>query len=220
MKRESPFGPRTRLAIAAALAAFGLSACAASSQLVNEWKDPEFPTRPMTDVLVVRMAKDEATRRLWEDEMTTQLNRHGVKATPSYREFPNGLPEDKQQIMDDVRRSGYDGVIMTANLPTQVRSQYVPGYVSTVPVTRYNPWYDAYVTHWRDVYHTGYVEKERVVRQNTEVWDTQDQGHLVWTATSETFDPASRSDVSRHIAKKIVPELLDQRVIAEGSRSR
>ena len=196
------------------------SACGTSTQLVNEWKDPQYPSRPMTNVLVMRMAHDEATRRMWEDRMVVELERHGVTATPSYRLYPSTLPEDKQTVIDDVKRSNFDGVILAVSLPTQTRSEYVPGYVATRPVTVYNPWWDAYSVYYHDYYHAGYVETERVVRQRSEVWSVEgDDSHLVWTATSETFDPSSSTAVTREIAKKIVPELLEQRIIADQGRA-
>jgi hypothetical protein len=156
------------------------------------------------------MSRDPGHRRLWEDEFAVELRRHGVNATPSYRIFPDALP-DTEQIIAEVRRSDYDGVVMTVRLPNAVQSSYVPGYVATVPVTRFNPWYDAYFTYYQGVYEPGYLETERVARSRIDVWSTAGRGRLIWTGTSETYDPSSSS--KQEVAKKIVPELMSQGVI-------
>src|SRR5215471_3259413 len=139
------------LAIAGVLAA-GLFACGTSTQLVNVWRDPEYPSRPLHDVLVMQMSRDPAHRRLWEDEFTYELKHHGVHATPSYR-------------------------IWAMRSPTPTRSS------------------------------PRYYETERVARTRTDVWSTEGRGQLIWTGTSETYDPTSSSAVNQEVAKKIVPEL-------------
>jgi len=200
------------LAIAVVMAA-GLLGCGTSTQLVNVWRDPEYPGRPLHDVLVVQMSRDPAHRRLWEDEFTYELRHHGVNATPSYRIWTDALP-DTDEMVSEVRHSGYDGVIMTSRLPSATETRYVAGYSTAVPVTRYSPWYDAYFTYYQGVYQPGYYETERVARTRTDIWSTQGRGQLIWTGTSETYDATSTSAVKQEVAKKIVPELARQRVIA------
>jgi len=200
-----------RLAIAGVMAA-GLAACGTSTQLVNVWRDPENPSQPLHEVLVVQMSRDAAHRRMWEDEFVSELRHHGVDATASYRIWADALP-DTDEIVSEVRHSGYDGVIMTARLPGKTETHYYPGYMTSVPVTRYNPWYDAYFTYYQGVYEPGYAETEHVARTRTDVWSTGNGG-LIWTGTSEVYDPTSSNAVRGEVAKKIVPELKKQHVIA------
>jgi hypothetical protein len=196
-----------------ALVAAGLYACGSSTQLVDVWKDSEAPRQPLHDVLVVQMSRDPAHRRMWEDEFAYELKHRGVEATPSYRIWANALP-DTNEIVSAVQRSGYDGVIMSARLPGKTQTYYVPGYATSVPVTRYSPWYDAYFTYYQGIYQPGYVETEHVARARTDVWSTDGNGRLIWTGTSEVYDPSSNNAVKQEVAKKIVPELAKQRVIA------
>ena len=205
-------GAAVLMGVAVLILAASVQSCGSSATLVNVWKDPEYPSRPLSRLLVVNMSKDPARRRLWEDEFVHELEKRDVDATPSYRLFANDLP-DTQQIIDEVQRSGFDGVIMAVRLPTETETHYVPGYVATVPVTRYNPWSDAYFTYWRDVYRPGYDETERVVRTRTDVWSTEGRGRLVWTGTSEVYDPSSGDQVRTDIAKRLIPELAKQDVI-------
>ncbi len=210
-----PSPVRRPLLLLAVLAAAGLAGCAAPAQLVDLWRDPEYSARPMTRVFVVALKRDEARRRLWEDGFVRELARRGVAATPSYRDFPQAFP-DTAQVVEAVHQGGYDGVIVTVKLPTETQHTYVPGYVASEPVTRYNPWWATYRTYWVEVYRPGYVETEKVVRHRTDVWSTAgEKGHLVWTGTSEVFDPTSSQAVNHYIVTLVVPELAKQGIITK-----
>ena len=205
--RSKVFAPRRwAQAILVAQAALSLSGCGASSSLVNMWRDPTFSQTPMTKVFVIAVKRDPAQRRIWEDGFVGELAKRGVTAAPSYRFFSNELP-DTQQVTDVVQREGFDGVLVTHRLPTATNSYYVPGYVSTMPRTRYDPWSGTYYTYYRRVYEPGYTETERIVRYQTDVWSTGEGGKMVWTGTSESIDPSSGQDVNREISALIVPEL-------------
>jgi hypothetical protein len=201
--------PRTLVWILLAATAFG---CGTSAQLVNEWRDPTFRDASLHNVLVMGMSRDPARRRLWEDSFASELSRRGANAVPGYQVFPGDLP-DTQQVIDAVRDRGYDGVTFTVRLPSRTETRYVPGYVSTVPVTYYSRWRGAYYTYWHEVYEPGYAETDRVVRLRTDVWDVRDEGRLVWTGTSEVIDPSSARDVNDAVTRRIVPELIKQGIV-------
>ena len=200
-----------RAVLVTSFLAVAAAGCGTSSQLVDQWRDPSFD-RPMSHVLVLGMMRNPVQRRTWEDRFAEELQRKGVDAEPSYRQFPDAMP-DTDQVADAVRAGNFDGVVVTMRLPSQTRRNVVPGYVETVPVTRYSRWRSAYTTYWRDVYRPGYVETERVVRFRTDVWSADQDGAMIWSATSEIFDPSSRDAVNHEIAKRIVPELAKEGII-------
>jgi hypothetical protein len=203
-------------ALLGALACAALAAgCTAGYQLVNLWKDPVYPERPLTNVLVVAMKQDAGQRRMWEDGLVAEFSKHGLEVTPSYRIFPRAVP-DTDQVEDAVRAHGCNGVVLVHKLATERTQRYVPGYVTTVPVTRYRRWGGYYGTYFREVYVPGYVQPERVVRYQIDVWTTEGDGQLVWTAVSEHIDPRTPRDVQKQLAHLIVPELVKKGVIGAG----
>jgi hypothetical protein len=203
-------------AVTTVLMAALLTGCSGNrSGLVDEWKDTEYPSRPMTKVLVVAVKKDATMRRVWEDGFVRELERHGVEAIPSYRLYPDRAP-DEQQVLESIRSHGCDGMLVAHRLPTQTQERYVPGYLNERPVRLYNPWTGFYRTYWAQVYEPGYLETERLVRYQVEVWSVEDRGQLAWSGTTETIDPASSREVNREISDLIVPELARVGVIAEA----
>lgn len=189
-----------------------ITACA-GSELVNLWKDPVYPEKPMTNMLVIALEQDPARRRMWEDRFATQLVKRGVTPTASYRLF-EALP-DTQQVIDAVRDKSFDGVLVTRKLQTQAETRYVPGYTTTEPVTVRSPWSGWYGTYYQDVHHPGYAETDSVVSYETHVWSTKNGGRMVWAGTSQTVNPSSSEEVNREISKLIVPELSHKRVIPD-----
>lgn len=197
------------------LLAMSLSGCGAS--LVDVWKDTELKSPPLENVLVVVVKKEDARRRIMEDAFVSALEGRGLKATPSYRLFPT-LP-DTAQIVEAVRASGYDGVIVASKLQTRVDSTYVPGYTTREERTRYAPFYHSYQTYYEEIHHPGYSETEHIVRHRIDVWAARDGGRLWWTAEGRNVDPESSETVSREIVGTVIPELIKEGVLATREKS-
>lgn len=199
------FHPRVTL-LFFALVILLLPGCAAS-QLGNMWRDETFQTPGgFRNVLAITMRSDQVRRRLWEDSFATGLADYGVKATPSYKLWANAVP-DTQQVIEAVRRDGYDAVIVNMRTPDTEMEKFVPGYTRREAVTRQNPFTGAYYTYWRDVEVPGYVTSERVANFRTDVWTTGESGRLVWSGATQTTDGVDVKVIETQTDKLILPEL-------------
>jgi hypothetical protein len=192
-----------RPAIVIAGLAVVLFGCASSTQLADTWRDPSYRAAPMNNVYVVAVRKDAVRRRQWEDAYVSVLTERGMKAVPSYLQFPDA-PPDTDQVVGAVQASGYDGVVISMRLPNSLETTEVPSTVTTVPVTRWNRFRGRYYTAFREVYQPGYVETNDVRNFQTDVWSADESGSLVWSATVRTLDPAGEAGVRDVVAKKIV----------------
>jgi len=201
---------RPRTALIAGLAALALlGGCAASTELSDMWRDPDFQGPPLRNVVVIAMRRNSVQRRLWEDGFASEFDRYGVRATPSYKLFPEQLP-DTSEMMGAIADRGFDGVLITRRAGTGTERHYVPGYVTARPVTYRSPWTGWYHTAWADVYQPGYVETDRLVYNDVELWDLRDEGGMVWAGTTHTVNPSSGQEVNHEISKVILPELDKQ----------
>jgi hypothetical protein len=195
------------LATVAGLVAAGLAAACTSTSLVNMWRDPGYPQQPLSRILVVTLRKDAVSRRIWEDGFVAALKRHGIDATPSYDLFPRTDP-DTTDLLNAVRRRGFDGVLMAHRESATTRTTYVRGYVAVRPVWYRGPWIRHYALFYQRIYSPGYVEINRVVRYEVDVWMTAGDGRLVWSGITASLNPTSSSQVNKEIADQIVPQLL------------
>jgi len=198
----------------ACVAAGALGGCAPGTQLVDMWRDPTAAQQPIRRMLVVAMRRDETNRRVWEDGFVAALSKRGVNATPSYSLFQAGVP-DTADIEAAVRDRSFDGVLFAHRLGSSTQETYVPGYTHYEPVWVRSRWSSDYHTYWAEVHEPGTVETDRIVRHRVDVWNTGANWRLVWSGTTESFNPNSSRDVNRQIAKLIVPELLTQGFVAQ-----
>lgn len=183
-----------------------------SSRLTNVWKDPEFKTPPMTNMLIIAAKKSPVNRRIWEDVIVAGMSAQGATSTPSYRLFADSIP-DPDQVGAAVRENKFDGVLFIRKLPTEISTNYIPGSVKSEQVTQYNERTQTYSTFYRDVQQPGYTDTNRVVRHEVSVFTTQEGGHLVWAGTGQMMNPDSREAIRDEITGLVIPELARQGII-------
>lgn len=189
-----------------------LSGCA-TSELVDVWSDPSFQPPPLRTMFVISDSRTAVQRRLWEDAFAAELAKHDVAATPSYVKFPDAVP-DSDQVIQAVRSSGFDGVLVTRRLPSETTVQYQEGYVSTESRLRYDRRRERFVTYYRDVLHAAIVDSQTVFIRTIDVWSTKDEDHMIWSATSRTPEPISAREVRPGIVGLVLMELKDRGIIA------
>lgn len=193
--------------------------CVSTSSLVNIWQDPEFASQPLKKMLVVAVRKDATKRRIWEDAFVNELANYGVTATPSYRLYPDALP-DTNQIVESGTSAGFDGIMVILQLPTQVKTEYVQGYTTQEQDLKYSPFYYGsywarYGTYYREIYHPGYTDSQSVDIRTIDVTTTGKDGHLIWSATSRTPDPGSVTDVQEGIVSLVSKKLSKRKIISD-----
>jgi hypothetical protein len=202
---------RIGLTFVACIVGVTMLSCAGAN-LSNMWRDSTFAEAPMRNLLVVALETDAGTRRLWEDGFSAEMMKHGAQVTPSFRLFPDALP-DTEQVVEAVRDKGYDGVLVVHRLADETTVTTVPGYATVAPVTRYDPWANRYRVYYRRVREPGYVETDRYVRHQIDVWTTREGGRLVWTGLGSVVDPSSGDDVRNQVIRRVVPELASQKLL-------
>ena len=196
------------LILAAAVSLMFIGGCG-STQLVSLWKDPSYQAAPLKKVLVIAMRKDQLNRRMWEDAFVSALqeDRTGTVAVSSYHVFPDQVP-DTLEVRDTTKAEGFDGVLVVARVERDTVTTHMPGYVSEEPYTDYNYRWGAYVTRWAVVYHPDYVETQTQLTVRTDLLLAQENGRLVWSATSTEIDPSSPDQFRKSVAELVIDKLI------------
>ena len=179
------------LALAAAL---GLTACAASTQIVNQWVSPDYTSPRFRKIMVIGVSKQASIRRTFEDEFVTKLKAAGVEAVPSYLYIPEDGQVDESRLQAAVKQAGADAVIITRLVRVEKKSEVSPGFYRPGPVG----FYGGYSAAW-----LGYYEPPRVYQYDVYVSETSlyDMNQLVWAGTAETTDTG---DISKEIKGYVV----------------
>jgi hypothetical protein len=205
---------RNGRARALAVAVLILAGCAPPTRVVSQWHDPSYDKSGLTNLLVLGLQPDPGKRRIWEDSFCEALSRYGVRATPSYPDFPN-VPRDSNEVRDYVRQKGFDGVVITRKLSTDEVHTYVPPTTTVVssgaywgPYPYWGGYYGAYAPAVSAYTTPGYVETDRIVTVETTVWGkVGDRGQMIWSGITETTNPTSPKDFSAELGASLLPQM-------------
>ena len=197
------------VAYALVFGAMGLAlvSCGASTSLKNSWRDPSV-TGPLefNKVLVAMVTKDGSTRRTVEDDVAQRITANRkVEAVPSYTILLESDLQDKEHARQIVEQAGFDGAVMLRVVGVDKETTYVPG---TYPSPYYNFW-GYYDYAWPAVYDPGYMQTDTIVNIETMVYSIKD-GKLVWTGTTESFNPSDLDDLVEGIGATVSQEMTKQ----------
>ena len=195
----------------------GISGCAANAQMTDVWHDPMVKSASYHHVLVVAIRRDPVRRRAWEDAYVAGLAARGVNAVSSYRDFP-AAPPDTQDVIDAVRKQGYDAVLTSIRQPDEATSRYVPGAIRQEYVEGRGSRYGRYHDYWITVQDPGYTESDTIIRIQTDLWSTAGADHMVWSGTLSTLESAQGRSPTSSVEKQILPEMERQGMVPKPTR--
>lgn len=195
------------LALSLAVGVAMLAGCG-STQLINVWKDPSYKAAPLHRILVVAVRKDQLRRRMWEDALVATLGKQqgGTFAAPSYQLFPDDDP-DTLALQEKSKEQGFDGVLVVARVERSILTNDIPGYTTNEPTTVYKPRWNTYVIRYETVHHPGYTDTSKVVSVRTDLLLAEEDGRLIWSATSKSVDPGSAEQFRNAVADIVAGRL-------------
>lgn len=195
------------------LVAVVLSSCASSNQMVSEWKDPSYSARSGQKIVVMAVAENEINGRIWETEMSKQLQSRGFQALAGSALLgATGTRPDSAAVAQKVADAGADLVFVTRVLAIDKESTYIPGNTYVAPGTYYGGYFGLFTHAYTAIETPGYIQQDTIVRLETSVFDVQ-TGRLVWGGVSESFNPGSTSSLAANMALKIIHRLERSGVI-------
>jgi hypothetical protein len=180
-----------------------VAACASVS-VNNQWKDPSWAGPPASNVVVIGIARSDATRHVFEDTFVADLTAAGVHAIPGYTQITPG-EDGSVRISEFVRSSSADAVLATRVMRVQQKVNVSPGYT---PVG-YGGFYGWYGGAWAS---TPTVSQYEVVTLETTVWDPKSE-KVIWAATTERVASSDIPKVTNQLAQALIPRLKADHVI-------
>ena len=92
---------------------------------------------------------------------------------------------------------------------------YIPGTAYFAPYAYYNTFYGYYGTQYPVVYSPGYLQKEKKVRVETNIYfvNGAPDGQLVWTGITDTLNPSNVHKVIRRLIDLVVTKMQKDDVL-------
>jgi len=215
---------RIRIPVTFVLAAAALLAAGcASTQLVTQWRAPDYRGEPLRRLLVVGMTQQSVERRAFEDTMVSSLRAGGVDAVAAYSVLPEDGEPDQARLARAASEAGADGLLATRVVKVDKEARVDPAYPYGYPgvgfgiyggsrgVARggwfgYGGWYPPVVL----VYDTVVLET-RLVDAKTQT--------LAWGVTTRTPDPTYPRRETEALAKLVLENLTAAKLVAPSAAS-
>lgn len=200
---------RTILTIVIVLLAVSL-ATAKSSKLVMSWKNPNYVARKFHRVLALGLSDKTGVRANFEDALAEQLAATGMETIPgnSILLRPEGTQFDLNYLKTQVRENQIDAVVVSRLIKVDNTVTYIPGSAYVTPFPYYNTFYGYYGAVYPVVYSPDYLREEKKVRIETNLYVISSQeGELVWTGVTDTFNPSNVKKAINGLVKLVVKQM-------------
>jgi hypothetical protein len=180
----------------------------ASTKLKMSWKNPNYSGQRFKKILVIGMSNNLETRADFEVALANKITQAGIVAVAGTDILlrPTAGPLDPTYLREQIAAYNIDAVVISRLVKVKVKTTYVPGEPYFLPY--YNTFYSYYGTISPVVYSPDYLVKERIVQVETNVYAvTPPDGELVWSGTSDNFNPRSAHQVINGLVQLIMKEL-------------
>ena len=182
-----------------AAAALLLAGCA-STTLRVAWFDTGYAGGAFKRILVVGVGGSLADRRVFEDMFAQKLVATGVQGVPGYQFLSEAVRSNESAWNDGIAKSGADGLLIVRVLrvdqKTRVSTTLVPG-----------PMYGPYGGWWGPTwYAVPDVQQYETATVETDLFEVNTRS-VVWSATTETFNPTTVAKETPGFADLIIGQL-------------
>ena len=200
------------IVLAATMLLFGKS-----SKLLMSWKNPSYSAeKKFHRVLALGLSSKTEVRADFEDALAAELTSEGYEAIPGNTILlrPPGTQLDLAYLKEQLRANHIEAVVVSRLIKVDKTVTYVPGSPYFVPYPYYTSFYGYYGTLYPVVYSPGYLQKEKKVRVETNLYVTSvPDGELVWTGTTDTFNPSNVHKAIKGLVKLVVTEMQKEGVL-------
>ena len=197
-----------------------LAACS-STTLSGSWKSPNYQGQ-LRKVYIVGVAKNEITRRIYEDEFGQQLHAQGVTGISSYKDLGSAADADQKVVAERASANGADGVLITRLLGKRTEEVTTPGRISGyssdpygfgpygyAPDPYYRNWGSYYDRRFEATYEPPTVTQFEVATFEANLYDAK-SGDLIWSAQLETVLEANLQKLIADFVQTVIKDLRQQ----------
>lgn len=184
----------------------------ASNKLVMSWKNPNYsPTKKFHRVLALGFSNRVGIRVDFEDALAAELASKGLEAVAGNTILlrPPGTKLDLNYLREQIQANQIEAVVVSRLIKVDNTVTYIPGAAYPVPFPYYNTFYGYYGTLYPVVYSPGYLQKEKKVRVETNLYyvNGAPEGQLIWTGMTDTLNPSDVHKAIQGLVKLVVTKM-------------
>ncbi|HEY6504623.1 MAG TPA: hypothetical protein VIZ28_11660 [Chitinophagaceae bacterium] len=173
-----------------------IAGCGPSTKIVKSWQEPGASVTAVAPnkVLVVAMVKDEAARRVIEDNLVKRI---GSTAVPSYTVITDAMIKEASgdKFSEKLKQDKFTHVVLMRLADVEKETSYVPG-----TTTGFYGGYGRYYGYGAGMYGTsGYYTTDKNYFVESTVYSVEPD-KLLWTGTTKTVNPSKLDKTVTEIA--------------------
>ncbi|MGW8220500.1 MAG: hypothetical protein ACWGP1_00005 [Syntrophobacteria bacterium] len=183
------------------------------TKIANTWKDDGYRGAPFSDFFVIGVAKQENTRRSFENKFVEKLQAAGVQAVASSSVMPSEQKIEKAAILAAIEKLDIDAVLVTRLVSLKEKEIRSP---STSEDGSRDDYQGRYYGDYSSAY--GYTRQPEQyttsvrVGLETKLYDAETE-KLIWSATSKTANPKSKIKLFDSVIEALVRDLKRNKLL-------
>ncbi|WP_439152311.1 hypothetical protein [Winogradskyella sp.] len=200
------------------LLAFLLINCS-STQLIDQWKNPDITTYAPAKVLVVGLTSNIAARQKFEDKLKEQLEMRGAEVHTSIAYFKPTFKTEKltekelSKLEKDLINDGFDTIIFSKVVGVEDKIAYTKNFdVYDETFVRFK---EDYLRYQDVFYNPDYYEEYTIYHAETGMYcicPTKDR-ELIWKGYVDIVDPQSIESSASDYVELIIAVLEEQQLV-------
>jgi len=180
-----------------------LISCSTSTQLTDVYVDETFSGKEFKKLLVLGLAKDEWKRKVYENEFRSQFLNYDVEVLLAWQELPKGEQLNRETFEKYFREKNVDAILVAIEGgESSDKTLYSGGGSSHV----YVGFYGFYASTASYYFNSEFLAEEKIVYMRTNLYETT-EGKIIWSAKSQSFEPANTGDVVKEVSSKVVGDI-------------
>ncbi len=189
-----------------AVIAISIVSCSPATKIEKSWSEPNATLTPSPDnkALIVAMVKDEASRRVIEDEMVKRFNSN-AKASYTLLTASDLKDGSEQNLTQKLTAGGFTHVLLMRLADVEKETSYVPG-----TTTGYYGGYGRYYRYGAGYYSSpGYYQTDKNYFVESTVYSVNPD-KLLWTGTTKTVNPGKLTKTVNEIADVVYAKMVKE----------
>jgi hypothetical protein len=197
-----------------ALLMVGIMSCGSATKITGSWINPDAKGKPSNNksVFIASLSRNMEVRTKLEAALADEAAKHNIKAIKSTDYFTPEFYQNKptkEQLLSQIKKTGADAILTVTLINRESNTRYVPGSAGYAPMPGFR-WYGgfySYYNYWYPyLYDPGYYVTDKTYFLETNLYDV-DTEELIWSAQSQTVNPASIDQFVKDYPKKLVARM-------------
>jgi hypothetical protein len=197
-----------------------VTACA-STQLVNNWKNPEIESYAPTKVLIVGLSSNLEARTQFETDLATKFIERGTEVVTSLDFFQSNYKlqplreSDLQMLEDSLLVQGFDTIIFSKVIGVEDKIVYRKDFETDDEM--YKKFREDYLRYQDAYYNPQYYDEYTIYHAVTSLYcicPTKDR-ELIWKGYINITDPTSVNETVTQYINLVIAVLEEQNLIAQ-----